>query len=173
MSESSTMNPPAATQSQELSVHWLQLCEQLALEIDLVEHERDVEALVDLALRECRERLSVPGDLERTECLQTLVNFAREAAVVRERALRFAADEAYAEVFRALGKICHEINNPLTALMGRTQLLRMKAGTDPGALKASEVIEASAQRVADEIRELALLVRRSRDQAESRLEMGD
>jgi len=38
--------------------------------------------------------------------------------------------EKLGEVLRTLSVLSHKINNPLTALMGRAQMLRVQAGTD-------------------------------------------
>jgi signal transduction histidine kinase len=77
--------------------------------------------------------------------------------------------EKMQEMLQSLGVLSHKINNPLTSLMGRVQLLRVRKDTDPKTQKAAEVIEESAQRIADHIRELANLVREGRDQVERRL----
>lgn len=73
--------------------------------------------------------------------------------------------EAWAERLRALGKMCHDINNPLTALMGRAQILKMRGDTDPHVKKAADTIEQSAKQVAELIRQLAHMVRQGRDEA--------
>lgn len=62
-----------------------------------------------------------------------------------------------------VGMICHQINNPLTALLGRAQILRMKPTTDPHVKKAAAVIEESARRIADDVRELAAVVKAERE----------
>jgi signal transduction histidine kinase len=81
--------------------------------------------------------------------------------------------EKMAEVLRTLSVLSHKINNPLTALLGRAQILRMRKGTEPQVLKAAEVIEDSAQRIAELIRELARTVKEGRQEAIDRiLDMG-
>ena len=62
-----------------------------------------------------------------------------------------------------VGMICHKINNPLTALLGRAQILRMKPTTDPHVKKAAAVIEESARRIADDVRELAGVIKSERE----------
>ena len=74
------------------------------------------------------------------------------------------------EMLQSLGVLSHKINNPLTSLMGRVQLLRARKDTDPKTQKAAEVIDESARRVADHIRELANIVREVREQIDRRLE---
>ena len=73
--------------------------------------------------------------------------------------------EKLAEVLRTLSVLSHKINNPLTALVGRSQLLKAKAGADPEAVKAAGVIEEAAMRIAELIRELALVVKEGRKEA--------
>lgn len=70
-----------------------------------------------------------------------------------------------AERMQELAVLSHKINNPLTALMGRAQMLRLKQGTDPAACKSAEVIEESSRRVAEYVRELAQVVREVRVEA--------
>jgi signal transduction histidine kinase len=77
--------------------------------------------------------------------------------------------EEMQKMLQELGVLSHKINNPLTSLMGRAQLLRVSKDTDPKTRKAAEVIEESAKRIADYIRELANLVREGREVAERRL----
>jgi signal transduction histidine kinase len=153
----------------DLLAAWQELCRNLQIQEQLDDCFDDLDRMIDLAL-DAYERnrlgLAIEGKTpsEATLPLRALVGFAREAGAARERAMWSPRLGRFAEAFRTLGKLCHKINNPLTALMGRTQLLRMKAGTDEGALKAADVIEDSAQRVANDIRDLALLVRRCRDE---------
>ena len=81
--------------------------------------------------------------------------------------------EKLGEVLRTLSVLSHKINNPLTALMGRAQMLRVQAGTDPKVVKAASVIEESAGRIAELIRELARVVKEGRQEAvEKVLTMG-
>lgn len=64
-------------------------------------------------------------------------------------------NERLAELLETLRVVSHKINNPLTSLVGRAQLLKMQRGDDPKILKAAEVIEESATRVSDYVRELS------------------
>ena len=68
--------------------------------------------------------------------------------------------EKLGELFSSLSRLCHQINNPLTSVMGRAQMLQMKVaqGGDEQLAKSTAVIEESAKRVADLIQELANLV---------------
>ena len=56
---------------------------------------------------------------------------------------------------RALGMVCHKINNPLTSLLGRAQLLQCQGGKDPDVDKAVDVIVESGTRIAIYVRQLA------------------
>ncbi len=73
--------------------------------------------------------------------------------------------EKLAEVLHTLSVLSHKINNPLTSLLGRAQILKATAGADPKAVKAAGVIEESALRIADLIRELARVVKEGRQEA--------
>jgi nitrogen-specific signal transduction histidine kinase len=83
-----------------------------------------------------------------------------KAAATRER----NRIEKLAAVMHTLRVLNHEINNPLTALLGRTQLLRMNQ-TDPKVVKAAAVIEESADRIADLMKKLARVVQEGREEA--------
>lgn len=77
--------------------------------------------------------------------------------------------ERFAELLKTLGVLSHKINNPLTSLMGRAQILRMRKVADPNVEKAAEVIEESAKRIAEYIRELATVVKEGKEEALERL----
>jgi signal transduction histidine kinase len=82
--------------------------------------------------------------------------------------------EKMAELMKTLAVLSHKINNPLTSLLGRAQILQSKKSDDPHLCKAAEVIEESARRIAEYIRELAMVVREGREGAlERALEMDD
>lgn len=73
--------------------------------------------------------------------------------------------EKLAEVLKTLSVLSHKINNPLTALLGRAQILQAQKTTDPKVAKAAAVIEESSIRIADLIRELAQVVKDGRQDA--------
>jgi signal transduction histidine kinase len=82
--------------------------------------------------------------------------------------------EKTAELMRTLAVLSHKINNPLTSLLGRAQILQSRKTDDPHVCKAAAVIEESSRRIADYIRELVLVVREGREEALQRLlEMDD
>lgn len=81
--------------------------------------------------------------------------------------------EKFAGLLRTVGVLSHKINNPLTALLGRAQLLQARKGSDPDVLKSATVIEESAKRIADLLRELATVVKERREAAlEGLLDIG-
>jgi len=71
--------------------------------------------------------------------------------------------ERLGDAFAELARLTHKINNPLTSLLGRAQLLRMAGGADERTLRAAQVIEESATRVADYVAELAEVVLQARE----------
>ncbi len=73
--------------------------------------------------------------------------------------------EKLAEVLKTLSVLSHKINNPLTALLGRAQILQAHKTNDPGVVKAAAVIEDASLRIADLIRELAQVVKDGRQGA--------
>ena len=95
----------------------------------------------------------------------TLSDVTRRYAELEERHRL----EKLADVLRTLGVLSHKINNPLTALLGRAQILRARAEVDPSVAKAAQVIEESAVRIADLIRELARVVKEGRQEAVDRV----
>jgi len=64
---------------------------------------------------------------------------------------------ALGELLTELARLCHRINNPLTAIMGRAQILRLKRGSadDEKLNRSVEVIEESAKRVAELVQQMA------------------
>ena len=71
--------------------------------------------------------------------------------------------EQLEELFQELATLCHKINNPLTSLLGRSQLLQQYVDMDPRVKKAGAVIEDSAKRVSAYLRELALAIKEGRE----------
>lgn len=71
-------------------------------------------------------------------------------------------EASVSETMEAVARLCHQINNPLTSLMGRTQLMRRLGDQDPKVQKTADTIEESAQRIAEFVRELSNLARAHR-----------
>ena len=66
------------------------------------------------------------------------------------------------QIWDRLADLSHKINNPLTSLLGRAQLLRQRGNTDPYVARAAEVIEDCSRRIADHLREISALVKEHR-----------
>jgi len=76
--------------------------------------------------------------------------------------------ERLALVMKTLRALSHNINNPLTSLVGRAQMLQMRT-SDPYVIKTAGVIEESSMRIAAYIRELAEVVREGREESLEKL----
>ena len=66
------------------------------------------------------------------------------------------------ELLDAQRKLCHNINNPLTAIMGRAQIMQLRQESDPHVIKMVQVVEESAKRVTTYVRELSSLIEHGR-----------
>ena len=68
--------------------------------------------------------------------------------------------ERLAELFDELLVLCHKINNPLTSILGRAQIMQLQLTGDPQSPfnKPVRVVEESARRVAALVQELANLL---------------
>lgn len=81
--------------------------------------------------------------------------------------------EGFVEALDAIGNLSHKINNPLTSLLGRAQILQARHDLDPGVMKAATVIQESALRIAGLVRELAHVAKDGRqDGVQKVLEAG-
>jgi signal transduction histidine kinase len=76
-------------------------------------------------------------------------------------------------VWEQLADLSHKINNPLTSLLGRAQLLRQRADTDPYVAHAAEVIEECSRRIADHLREITSLVKEQRSDRDRTVSRSD
>lgn len=77
-----------------------------------------------------------------------------------EEALRNA--ESLAAVGRLSSQVAHEINNPLTSLLGYLERIKTRVAEDPKSAEAAERVERSALRIRDLARDLLSLARTSR-----------
>lgn len=134
---------------------------------------KDGEAEIDLTVANGGRRVllaarrPMPGDPGNEVVLVTDVTQRNRAVEERVRL------EKLAEVLKTLSVLSHKINNPLTALLGRAQILQALRSTDPSVAKAAAVIEEASLRIADLIRELAQVVREGRQDAiDELLDMG-
>lgn len=135
-----------------------EICRVLDVGADVVDDCTSVEEAVSRLIDECERHMPDPG----AASLRSLVQVATDVAVQRAAWQDRQRVASLEETLRLLGTLSHQINNPLTALLGRTQILQARQGTDPGVLKAASVIQESAQRIADLVRELAMVVRQAR-----------
>jgi signal transduction histidine kinase len=141
-------------QAHAFSDEMVELCREHRIDVALMQSSHDLDELLDLVIDEYER--NPPRDLKQ------LLAFTRRAAILEERA---AAEAERAELLERLGALAHRINNPLTSLVGRAQILGLKKGIDPQVDKAAQVIEDSAKRIAAHIRELADLVREAKGAA--------
>jgi signal transduction histidine kinase len=66
--------------------------------------------------------------------------------------------------FETLAKLGHSVNNPLTALLGRAQILKLKKGDDPAVAKPVNVIAETATRITDLVREMSKVLKAGREE---------
>lgn len=179
--------------SLEMASELAELCRARGIGREWIARSRTVDELVACVLDQCEKKLSTASagrgtdEVEKLRQVQDLLGFAQKAMVVRARtesaprlvcgvedleriragsagADALEAGERTAELLAEIGGLCHQINNPLTSLMGRVQILRMKPGSDAAAVeRALTVIEESARRVALHVQELGHLVGRERE----------
>ncbi len=150
--------------------------------LELIEKSHDLDELLSVVLTEYERRLrelpddaldpgKSPPNSRNAMKIRALVMFATQATALMAKAAETEKRhriEKLGEMMRTLGVLSHKINNPLTALMGRAQLLRMVKG-DPKVAKAAAVIEESAGRIADLIRELCRVVKEGREEGIEKL----
>jgi PAS domain S-box-containing protein len=86
---------------------------------------------------------------ERVRVEQQLANAQEKLAVSEKQAL----------VAELAGATAHELNQPLTSVMGYAELLLRKLPSDPANLRAAEVIHTEAQRMAEIVRKIGKLTR--------------
>lgn len=87
----------------------------------------------------------------------------RERLRIEERLARVQSElgrsEQQSMIAELSGAAAHELNQPLTAIHGHAELLRRRAGDDPGMVKSAEVILREAGRMADIVRRLGQVSR--------------
>jgi len=165
-----------------------ELCASLNIRSDAPEQGQDLDRLMGQVLEECERRLDeartpelelrVEQDADgEGQKLRAMLALSRQAVALHR--LQAATDETAAshacagacgqrsEFFAALRELCHRINNPLTTLIGRSQLLSMTAKDDPSLLKAAKAIGESSERIANYVRELAGVVQAEQARSES------
>ena len=73
--------------------------------------------------------------------------------------VELAARERQAIIAELAGAAAHELNQPLTSVMGYAELLRRKVLGDPAACTATEVIMSEAERMAGIVRKIGRITR--------------
>jgi signal transduction histidine kinase len=156
-----------------------ELCRIHDIGLDLIERSNDLDELLERILEEYEARLhDLPNDaldlradslsLATAKKLRALTMFASQAVAIKARAEETEKRhriEKLNEVLRTLSVLAHKINNPLTALLGRAQLLRTYPNVDPKIQKTVSVIDESATRIADLVKELAGVVKKGKQEA--------
>jgi signal transduction histidine kinase len=122
-----------------------------------------------VALREKLEQLALDTERTRRQLDEILANLDTGIHDAGPSVTADTADAPNGErlavvagALATLADLTHKINNPLTSLLGRAQILKLRLDTDPQLRKAADVVEESARRIADHIRELASVVRATR-----------
>jgi signal transduction histidine kinase len=139
------------------------LCRKQGLEIESSEDRVALDQVFDRALAACeRELADKAASLDdRRERLRDLLQLARLARSIEPApAPAVEVDQTVLnELFQSLSRLCHKINNPLTSIMGRAQMVQLQLrGADDKIGKSIDVIEESVKRVAGLVQELANLV---------------
>jgi len=163
-----------------------ELCRDHRLGTEMIEQCQDLDQVLDRALTECERLIEAkkPAAKQRLQQLHGLLQLVREASAMQSQGavldelgqkLESAVEldhgtqrvtvpvdiELLGELFASVARLCHKINNPLTSIMGRAQMLQMKVQQGDGDEKLGrsvEVIEESSKRVAALVQELANLI---------------
>ncbi len=76
-------------------------------------------------------------------------------------------------LLQTIKMLTHQINNPLTSILGRAQILKLKGKNDPAVLKAAGIVEDSAKRISGLISDLTdLAAGEEREELESLIDQG-
>ena len=162
------------------------LCRDHRLGTEMIEQSQDLDQVLDRALAECDRLIEAkkPAAKQRLQQVQGLLQLVREASALQSQgAVLDELDQRLAsaagldhgtqrvtvnvdiallgELFASVARLCHKINNPLTSIMGRAQMLQLRIKQSEGDEKLGksvEVIEESSKRVAALVQELANLV---------------
>ena len=146
-----------------------ELCREHEIAVELVESGESLEQVLDRALQECEQQLAkkgapTRGGLRQLHGLIRLAHRARQNGDVSEDAdpacVTDEGSEKLGGLFDELLVLCHKINNPLTSVLGRAQIMQLKLAGDSESpfVKPIRVVEESAKRVAALVRELANLL---------------
>jgi len=123
--------------------------------LESIESGESLQQLLDRALEECGRQVAgkaapTRGGLRKLHGLIRLAN----------RAQHHDDSEKLAGLFDELLVLCHKINNPLTSILGRAQIMQIKLGADTESpfVKPIRVVEESSQRIAALVVEMANLL---------------
>ena len=137
------------------------------IDVESIESSESLAQILDCALQECKRQMAkktpTRSGLKQLHGLIRLAHQARhhaDSAGVAERDAACAGDDASVKLgalFDELLGLCHKINNPLTALLGRAQIMQLKLGaeTESPFAKPIRVVEESGQRIAALVQQLA------------------
>ncbi len=148
----------------DVSTRLLEMCRSHDIDEGEILSCRGIDGVVDRVLTDLGRELDAIASETEGARLQNLLNFLRDASTLKDaEPVRTRLDDR----FDNLAMFCHKINNPLTTLLGRSQILQLKAGADPKIGKAVNVIQESAQRIAGLVKEMSQEVCDARDELET------
>ena len=104
--------------------------------------------------------------MDRSTTAQKIEDSLRELVDATAERPEDPQEDPASRLRRALDEIAavgHRINNPLTAVVGRSQLLRMQEDADPRVVRSALLIAESAERIADNVRDLSRMVQTARE----------
>ena len=105
---------------------------------ELIEQSRDLGQLFEAVVEEYRATTS-DDESDAADRLQALVHFAADVPALRSGE-RGDVDAELHQHFDQMGALCHSINNPLTAALGRAQLLRAMRKDDEKLIQTAKTI---------------------------------
>jgi GAF domain-containing protein len=109
----------------------------------------ELESLVELRTQQL-QRANVEMGHKNTDLIRQNDELARVINELRETQAALVEAERRAAIGEIVITVCHEINNPLTAIMGNTQLIELRAKTIPQEiLERVRVIDQCAVRIKD------------------------
>ncbi len=147
----------------EIRAELAEVCRDHAIAPEILEGARDDDQLLDRVLEACEQQTDEvdAGTAEGILRMQGLIRLARRLREPHAEASDLHRDaERLNQLFAELSRLCHKINNPLTSVLGRAQIMQLKMKNDPDLAMAKpvQVIEQSAKRVAVLVQELGNLV---------------